>query len=347
MSLQGIDISNWQKGINLDVLAIDFVICKATQGTSYVSPDCDRQMQQAMRRGLLVGVYHYVDGSGVDAEAQHFASSIKGYLGKAILAIDWESDDNAKWGDLSYLSALIAKVKELTGVTPLLYSSQSMYPWDVADANDSGRWVAQYANMKPTGLQATPWNEGAYSCAIRQYASTGRLDGWGGDLDLDKAYMNAEQWQAYAAVNGAAQPAPTPTAPATGVENMDALDLVAGVWRGDYGTDDARRAALGGRYEEVQAIINHISQASTDVLVKETWAGDYRNGSEREAILAHRYDEVMAAINGSAAGTIYTVKAGDTLSSIAAKHGTTYQQLAKANGIADPNKIYPGQRLSI
>jgi LysM repeat protein len=43
----------------------------------------------------------------------------------------------------------------------------------------------------------------------------------------------------------------------------------------------------------------------------------------------------------------YTVKAGDTLSKIAAKFGTTYQELAKINGIADPNKIYPGQVLKI
>jgi LysM repeat protein len=43
----------------------------------------------------------------------------------------------------------------------------------------------------------------------------------------------------------------------------------------------------------------------------------------------------------------YTVKAGDTLSAIAAKFGTTYQELAKLNGIADPNKIYPGQVLKL
>lgn len=84
MALQGIDISNWQKGINLDALAVDFAICKATQGASYVSPDCDRQMQQAMKRGLLVGVYHYVNGSGVDAEAQHFAGSIKDTLARRL-----------------------------------------------------------------------------------------------------------------------------------------------------------------------------------------------------------------------------------------------------------------------
>lgn len=45
--------------------------------------------------------------------------------------------------------------------------------------------------------------------------------------------------------------------------------------------------------------------------------------------------------------TTYTVKKGDTLSGIASKYGTTYQELARINGIADPNKIYPGQVLKI
>ena len=43
----------------------------------------------------------------------------------------------------------------------------------------------------------------------------------------------------------------------------------------------------------------------------------------------------------------YTVKAGDTLSGIAAMYGTTYQELAALNGISDPNKIYVGQVLKI
>ena len=43
----------------------------------------------------------------------------------------------------------------------------------------------------------------------------------------------------------------------------------------------------------------------------------------------------------------YKVKQGDTLSAIAEQYGTTYQELAKANGIADPNKIYAGQTLNI
>lgn len=41
----------------------------------------------------------------------------------------------------------------------------------------------------------------------------------------------------------------------------------------------------------------------------------------------------------------YTVKAGDTLSAIAAAHGTSYEALAQVNGISNPNEIYVGQTL--
>lgn len=43
----------------------------------------------------------------------------------------------------------------------------------------------------------------------------------------------------------------------------------------------------------------------------------------------------------------HTVKWGDTLSNIAKEYGTTVQEIAKANNIADPNKIYAGQTLNI
>ena len=43
----------------------------------------------------------------------------------------------------------------------------------------------------------------------------------------------------------------------------------------------------------------------------------------------------------------YVVKSGDTLSDIAAQFGTTYQVLAKINGISNPNLIYPGQVLKL
>lgn len=44
---------------------------------------------------------------------------------------------------------------------------------------------------------------------------------------------------------------------------------------------------------------------------------------------------------------VYTVVKGDTLSRIAKKYNTTYQKIAEYNGIANPNLIYPGQKIKI
>jgi resuscitation-promoting factor RpfA len=51
----------------------------------------------------------------------------------------------------------------------------------------------------------------------------------------------------------------------------------------------------------------------------------------------------------SRAGGTYTVKAGDTLSSIAAAHGTDWRSVQSANQdvITDPNMILPGQSLAL
>lgn len=43
----------------------------------------------------------------------------------------------------------------------------------------------------------------------------------------------------------------------------------------------------------------------------------------------------------------YTVKKGDTLSAIGKKYGVSYQDIAKENGISNPNVIYAGQTLNI
>lgn len=63
------------------------------------------------------------------------------------------------------------------------------------------------------------------------------------------------------------------------------------------------------------------------------------------------YRDFPSEIRGTQTETVtpvyYTVKSGDTLSSIASKYGTTYQALAKLNNISDPNKIYVGQVIRV
>ena len=51
MTMQGIDISGWQAGIDLGSVPCDFAIVKATEGTGYVNPDCDRAVQQCIELG--------------------------------------------------------------------------------------------------------------------------------------------------------------------------------------------------------------------------------------------------------------------------------------------------------
>jgi putative chitinase len=46
-------------------------------------------------------------------------------------------------------------------------------------------------------------------------------------------------------------------------------------------------------------------------------------------------------------GTWYTVRPGDTLSSIAWRHGVSMWAIVRANNISNPNRIYVGQRLYI
>lgn len=45
--------------------------------------------------------------------------------------------------------------------------------------------------------------------------------------------------------------------------------------------------------------------------------------------------------------TVYVVRAGDTLGSIAARFGVSVSAIARANNITNPNRIYVGQRLVI
>jgi LysM repeat protein/GH25 family lysozyme M1 (1,4-beta-N-acetylmuramidase) len=52
-------------------------------------------------------------------------------------------------------------------------------------------------------------------------------------------------------------------------------------------------------------------------------------------------------LSGTGGPGNYTVRAGDTLSAIGSRYGISYQAIAQANGISNPNLIFPGQTLRI
>lgn len=200
MALNGIDISSYQSSINIAAVPADFVIVKATEGTWYTNPCFREQADTTLNSGKLLGVYHYISGGSWQTEAQYFVNTVKDYVGRAVLALDFESGSNGAYGDTAYLQQCAQTVYNLTGVRPLLYGSQRDYGRlaAVSKATNCGLWVAQYANNAHTGYQNKPWNEDSYSCAIRQYSSAGALPNYGGNLDLNKFYGDAAAWQSYA-----------------------------------------------------------------------------------------------------------------------------------------------------
>ena len=204
--MNGIDISNHQKGIPLSKIAADFVIIKATQGVSYKSPSFYAQITEALSLGRLVGVYHYASQGGAIPEAEHFLSVVQPYIGQVILCFDWEKDQNVNFTNPEYAVAWLKYVEQRTGIKPFIYMSKSVCrqyanKWD----NRYPLWCAQYKNQLPQiGYNLTPWTDtkgfGPWAgCQILQYSSKGRLAGYAlHNLDLDMAYITADEWRAYA-----------------------------------------------------------------------------------------------------------------------------------------------------
>ena len=343
MALNGIDIASYQAGLDFSKVPCDFAIIKATQGTGYTNPDCVRAVEQAMSLGKGVGVYHYISGGNAVAEANFFIDSILNWIGKVMICLDWELDQNSAWGNESYLEQVINHVIERTGVPPMIYAPASRYNQvaEVANRHNCGLWIAQYADMNPTGYQITPWNEGAYTCAIRQYSGSGRLNGWNGDLDLDKFYGSLDDFRKYYGSSSSA-----PSKPSTSGPFGTTLQLATWTMEGLYGNGADRKKNLGSRYDEVQNFINHIASADVNTLVDEVYAGMYGDGLTRQTVLGSRYDEVQGAINANSA-QYYTVQSGDNLGKISIQFGTTVDQLVAWNNIANPDLIYAGQTIRV
>lgn len=323
--LKGVDISNWQ---NVGAGGgVDFVICKATEGDGYVDPKCDAHYQRAKKNGQLLGVYHFARpdlGNTAEAEAEWFVKNIKGYIGEAILVLDWEvNTNNTVWA-----KAFLDKVYALTGVRPLIYMSASVVngnDWSAVAKADYGLWIAGYpakynvANPPTPSVDDMPYGTGAWGFwAIWQYSSSA------GALDLDIANMDAEAWKKYAGKSGGSSTTPTTsTKPTTSTPSKDYEEYT--VQSGD--TLSAIASRYGTTYQKI-AQDNGISNPNV--------------------IFAGQKLKIYKSGGSSNSRTVdYAVRQGDTLSGIASRYGTTWQKIASDNGLENPNFIVPGQRLII
>lgn len=293
--MNGIDISAWQgdKNIDLSKVPFDFCIVKATEGTSYKNRYFTSHCDKVLKKKKLLGAYHYANGGDVQKEADYFLAYVKKYIGKAIIVLDWEAKNNPQFGrsDRAWCKEWCDHVYSKTGVKPLIYIQKSAM--DNVKGLGYRLWVAQYPDYERTGYQEHPWNEGAYNCLLRQYTSVGKLSGYNGSLDLNKAYISAASWRKLAtkAVKIAT------IKPVKKSVNTIAREVLAGKW-GNGADRKARLTKAGYDYNKVQAAVNKLvktSQITQDKIINavahEVIAGRWGNGQERiDRLKAAGYD---------------------------------------------------------
>lgn len=330
MVLNGIDISNYQARLQPARMAgTDFVIVLATQGTWFTQPYFRSQADGTLKAHKLLGLYHYIEGTGAVAEANKFVSNIRPYIGRALLAIDWESADNRSWGNLAYLRQLAQTVIRLTGVHPLIYCPASAYSQvrGIASALNCGLWIAQYATQDQTqGFQRHPWNEGAYSCACRQYADNGVVPGYGAGIDLDIFYGSRFAWNAYARTSKREK--------AEVITEQDKKDIAEHVWNFIQngikardrlqGIDNAANNASRKANDLARTLLRTDAAGSTarpktDMYTRIAWTGAYQHDQNTTlSDIEKKLDNISTRLD-TLEGKSTTPTQGSTVSEAAAK----------------------------
>lgn len=313
----------WTAAMNDFYQQAEAVIIKATEGVGYVNPYCDTDYQQAKKDGKPRGFYHYANGGDPRAEAEYFYNNTKGYVHDAIPCLDWESYNNAAWGDTNWCRRFADRYHELTGVWPMIYIQASAIAQAANCAKDCALWVAYY----PTDEYGWANEKYGYDAARYPISPWENITIWqlgSNPIDCNIGYLDKNAWvkiqggsaTASKPQPAPARPAPRPANPAAGTYTVKAGDTLSGI------------AAKHGTTWQTLQKLNNIQDPN---LI---------------------YPGQVLKICGGAkpaqpAPVTYTVKPGDTLSGIAARYGTTYQAIAAKNGIANPDLIYAGQVLTI
>lgn len=161
MTIKGIDVSGYQSS-DYPLDGYDFVIVKATEGTSYVNPRHSAQVDRARSHDRVVGHYHYISsGSGITAQVEYFLDHIAATKSE-FLALDWEeSGVSSEEKD----DAIRALQDRAGGRKVLLYCNVDFWlNRDTSSFAGDGLWIAQYNGDPGSPDIEHPW-------LIHQYTS--------------------------------------------------------------------------------------------------------------------------------------------------------------------------------
>ena len=329
-----IDVSEHNGTINWEAVkaaGIQGAIIRCGYGMDITSQDdkqWSRNVSECERLGIPYGVYLYSYADSADkarSEAQHVLRLIKGR--KLSFPVYYDLEQAGIEGAAVANAKIFGDLIEAAGYWCGVYYNKDWHNRVIKGQLDRFTlWGAGYGtnngqmqeNYKP-GFGEDMW----------QYTSVGKVNGISGNVDMNECYRDFP-----AEIGGESTPAPTPQptpAPSTKYKVGDHV-----VFSTCYAssTDPIAKAIPASKMARNHGSITKIIPGAHNPYLLDgglAWVND---------------GDIRGFYTGESA-EYYTVKSGDTLSGIAARCGTTYQNLAKINGIADPNKIYAGQEIRV
>lgn len=221
MALYGIDISNYQAGIDLTKVPYDILGLRASEGARTHDAEMVRQSDMNRRGRNADEVYYHLVSTGKtpEQEAENFIRQVRDRLRpQDCVCLDWEGDgtgNGVEWAR-RWCQIVEGSLKK----RPWIYVNSSQTTdfegTDIAEQNPL--WVAWYPTKNETGgyddrRGTTPEIPFFRRVVGWQFTESGHLPGYEGPLDLNEFYIEPGRmidWAGNAEQPEPEQPSPTP-----------------------------------------------------------------------------------------------------------------------------------------
>ena len=306
--LYGVDVYSGEGKQILDKIKYDFAIVKVSGNPmnftwNYTNAYAAEQAKDCMNHCGLLGLYHFTWGKeNPHTEADFFIKQVKklGYLGKAMLVIDYEAQATRK--GKNWIRRFAERIEHLTGYKPVIYASSSVIREQNLGSLDYPIWCANYYKgyEKIYGYDTSGMKIGYSDSIMWQFTSSGRLEGYNGDLDLNVFFGDESDFKKYMGAKKSTDKKDSKDKKPADKDKKTIAEVAADVIKGEYGNGEERIKKLkkaGYDPDKVQKKVNDIliTKVAKDVI-----AGKYGDGEKRKSALkkaGYDYKKVQEKVN--------------------------------------------------
>lgn len=203
-----VDISYWQQGIDYDKFAasISGAILRGAYGV-WKDTWFETHYSELSKRGVPIGSYHYVIGNySGKQQAQIFYDIVKDKELKLGL---WNDVEDRRDGTALSSSVVIdyhTNIESLYGKKVGIYTGVYCWYEIMLDKSklfgDRDLWIAHYGVIEPSLPRSGGWTK----WLLWQYTSSGRFDGYYGNVDSNNFNGTEEEYKDYFNLDGEEEP---------------------------------------------------------------------------------------------------------------------------------------------